>query len=69
LALYDAVEKESTFNINGVIEEFVSYKVPSWSFLSKFKIFTEEFFHIFDEVFVSKFVVVRPLEFKHNIKL
>jgi hypothetical protein len=45
-----------------VIEEFVSYKVPSWSFFSKFKIFTEGFFNIFDEVFVSEFVVVRPFE-------
>jgi hypothetical protein len=49
-------------NINGVIEEFVSYKVPSWSFFSKFKIFKEGFFNILDEVFVSRFVVVRPLE-------
>jgi hypothetical protein len=25
----ESIEKESSFNINGVIEEIVSYKVPS----------------------------------------
>jgi hypothetical protein len=62
LALNYAVEKESSFIINEIIEEFLRYEVPSWSFFSKFKIFTERFFNIVDEVFVNIFIVVRSLE-------
>jgi hypothetical protein len=60
LELNDAVEIESSFNINGIIEEFVSYKFPPWGFFSKFKIFTEIFFNISCEEFVYKFIEVGP---------
>jgi hypothetical protein len=60
LTLNNVVEKESSFNINGIIEEFVSYKVPCWSFFSQFQIFKEGFFNILDELLVSKFDVVGP---------
>jgi hypothetical protein len=58
LELNNAVEKESSFNINEKIEEFLSYKVPSWSFFSIFKIFKEVFFNILGEEFVGTFVEV-----------
>jgi hypothetical protein len=58
LTVNNSVEKEYSFNINGIIEEIFSYKVPCWSFFFYFKIFTEGFFNILDELMVSKFVVV-----------
>jgi hypothetical protein len=63
LELNNAVEKESSFNFNEKIEEFLSYKVQSWSFfskykISKYKIFKEVFSNILGEEFVGTFVEV-----------